>query len=75
MAGGSNNNQQKAIKGSGRNGGSSGSGDSNNGNKNSNSIRNSDGDSDDANPNALHTPLEAMFAPLSALAEYSTYLF
>ncbi len=37
MAGGTNNNQLKAIRGSRRNGGSGGSGDSDNGNRNSNS--------------------------------------
>ncbi len=64
-----NNNQLKAIRGRGRNGGSGGSGDSGNGIRNSDSNRNGNGDRDDANVDALHTPLEANFAPLSALAD------
>jgi hypothetical protein len=69
MGGGTNKNQPKAIRGSERNGGSSGSGDDGKGNVNSNSNQDGDGDSDGANPDALRTPAEAIFAPPSALAE------
>jgi hypothetical protein len=69
MAGGTTNNQLKAIRGSRRNGGGSGSGHDGNSNRNSNSNGNGDGDSNNANANALRTPLKAIFAPPPALAE------
>jgi hypothetical protein len=70
MAGGTNSNQLKAIRGSGRNGGGGGgSSDGSDGDRNSNSNGNDDGDSNNANADALCTPLKASFAPPSTLAE------
>jgi hypothetical protein len=69
MVGGTNKNQLKAIRGSGRNGSGGGSGDVGGGNRNGNSNQDDNCDSNGANPDALHTPLEAIFAPPSALAE------
>jgi hypothetical protein len=57
-----------AIRGSKRNGGG-GSGDGGKGNVNSNSNQDGNGDSNDANPDALRTPPKAIFALPSALAE------
>jgi hypothetical protein len=68
MGGGTNNNLLKAIRGSEKNGGGS-SGDGGKGNANSDSNQDGDSDSTNADPDALRTPPETIFAPLSALAE------
>jgi hypothetical protein len=62
MAGGTNNNQLKAIRGSRRNCGGGNSGDSGDGNGDSNCNQDGNGDSNVANADALCTPLEAIFA-------------
>ncbi len=69
MGGGTNNNQPKAMRGSKRNGVSSGSSDSGEGDVIRDIHQDGNDDSDDADPVALRTPPEAMFAPPSALAE------
>jgi hypothetical protein len=56
MGRGTNNNQLKAIKGSKRNGCGGGSCDGGKGDVNNDSYQDGDGDSDDANPDSLHTP-------------------
>ncbi len=69
MAGGTNNNQLKAIRHSGRNGGGGGSGDGGNSNRNSNSNCDGVGDSNNTDADALRTPLEAIFIQPSTLIE------
>jgi hypothetical protein len=64
-----NNNKLKAIRGSRRNSGSGSSGDGGDGNGNSDSNGNGGSDSKDANASALCTPIKAIFALTSALAE------
>ncbi len=76
MAGGTNNNLLKAIRGSGRNGCGGGSGDSGDGNVNSDSNQDGNGDSNHADADAIRTPLEAFFLRrlllLSRLLFYSS---
>jgi hypothetical protein len=70
--GGINNNQLKAIRGSGRNGGGGGSSDGGKGDINNNSNQDGTGDSDDANPDALRTPPKQFL--LRRLLSLSNYL-
>jgi hypothetical protein len=58
VAGGTNNNQLKARRGSGRNGGGSGSNDGGNSDGNSNINQDGGGNSNDTDADALRTPLE-----------------
>ncbi len=60
MGRGTNNNQLKAIRGSKRNSGGGDSGDGSKGNVNNDSNRDGNGDSDDADPDSLRTPPEAI---------------
>jgi hypothetical protein len=69
IAGVTNNNQLKAIRGSRRNDGGGASGDSGDGNGNSNSNEIGNGDSNDVYADVLCTLLKVFFSPLSALAE------
>ena len=69
MGWGTNNNQLKTIRGSKRNSSSGGSGDGGKGNVNNDSNQDGNGDSKEADPDALRTPPKAIFALPSALAE------
>jgi hypothetical protein len=66
---GTNNNQLKAVRGSKRNSSGGDSGDGSKGNINRDRNQDGNGDSNDADPDTLRTPPEAMFAPPSALGE------